>query len=72
MKSEGPSGKFILVKRRSLYYRISVKDLKGIKVRSKKILPRVPSFEKEEYVKDIETEDGSTAGDTPIEEEQSS
>lgn len=68
MKSEGPSGKFIVVKRKTLLYKIFVKDLKGIKMRARKILPRVPSFEGEQDSKDRDTEAGSTSGEGSTED----
>lgn len=38
-------GKYIVAKKNSKYYRVFLKDLKCIKVRSKKTLPPVPAFE---------------------------
>jgi hypothetical protein len=55
MKQESPSGKYIVVKRNTQFYKIFTKDLKTIKVRSRKDRPPVPAFYKEEFSKDIET-----------------
>lgn len=38
-------GKFIVAMRRNKFYKVYLKDLKSIKVRSKKSLPPVPSFD---------------------------
>jgi hypothetical protein len=44
MKKESPSGKYILIKKSERFYKVFLKDIKIIKVRSKKTLPNVPSF----------------------------
>ena len=37
-------GKYIVVKRRNKFIKLYLKDLKAIRVRSKKVLPPVPQF----------------------------
>lgn len=58
MKQESPSGKFIVVKKNTRFYKVYIKDLKTIKVRSRKNLPPVPKFFKKDSMKDAETEIG--------------
>ena len=57
-------GKFIVAKKNNQYYRIYLKDLKCIKMRTKKLLPQVPAFNREEVeeknremITEVETED---------------
>lgn len=45
MKKQINSGKFIVVKRANRLRRIFLKDLTSIKIRSRKILPKVPAFD---------------------------
>ena len=56
MKKPSSTGKFIVVKRAARLYRIFLKDLKSIKIRSKKILPSVPAFDDEPGFKLINKE----------------
>lgn len=62
MKCEGPSGKYIIVKKSNTFYKIFVKDIKSIKMRARKVRPPVPTFNRDEFAKDTETEDGSIVG----------
>ena len=50
MKKQVDCGKYIVAKRNNRLYKIFLKDLKSIKIRSKKVLPQVPSFDYKEQV----------------------
>ena len=51
-------GKYLVGKRNDKFYKIFLKDVKCIKVRSKKVLPPVPAFDREcSLAKEIDTSD---------------
>lgn len=59
------SGKYIVAKKNNRLYKVFLKDLKCIKMRTKKTLPPVPGFDEVRFVEkntermsEVDTEDG--------------